>query len=112
VSPARSGRHAGDTAAVDEAGDDDKGNPSLYDEEDLNPSVETLPVEKLLAKLIAIEPYLAAHFYGNPRGYTFKAMMSRKRRSRRQKVLKLLDEIIDAVKYDDFLAQTDAGSCL
>jgi hypothetical protein len=39
-------------------------------------------------------------------------MMSKKRRARRKKVLKLLDEIKDAVKYDDFLAQTDAGSYL
>jgi hypothetical protein len=91
---------------------EDEGHRLLYDEEDLNPEVGTLPVHQLLAKLDALQPYLEAHFYGNPRGHSFKAMMSRKRRARRAKVLKLLDEIRDAIKYDDFLAQTDAGSYL
>jgi hypothetical protein len=107
---------AGDTDAVDEAVADgettDRSYRPLYDEEDLDATVETLPVHEMLAKLVAIEPYLAAYFYSNPRGYMFKSMMSRKRRARRKKVVKLLDEIIDAVKYDDFLAQMDGGSYL
>ena len=87
---------------IDEIEDDE---PWRDDEHELVAS-KTPSVHEMLERLTAVRMELRAYFYGNPPGKVFRSIGSRKRRSRRSRVMKHIDTISEEVEYDNFLIMT------